>query len=74
MGTGPTVAEYIAEMEKDAGKLLATVEEAARHLAAGDEQWACNAISLAAKDLSRVADERDNLMERFAARGVSPGL
>ena len=69
----PSIAEYLDEMVREASKLHDLLTQAARHQAAGDEQWACNLVALSHYELGHLEDERNNLLTRFEQRGVTPG-
>lgn len=74
MSDRPSIGDYIHGMVMEASSLLDELEQAARHNADGDEQWACNIVALTHYKLGQLSEARDDLLGRFDAKGISPKL
>lgn len=63
----------ILEFVGEARKIVEAGEEALRALARGDEQWACNRVSLTHYAMSDLREDYNGILEEFRARGLEPG-
>lgn len=73
MSARPGIGDYIHGMVMEATKLLDELEQAAKHNAEGEEQWACNLVALTHYKLGQLSDARADLLGRFEAKGIMPG-
>jgi hypothetical protein len=68
----PALHEYLLELQMTLAKAKDQVEEAQRHLAEGDLQWACNLVSLTHYPLGQAQEQWENLLAKFEQQGVTP--
>ena len=73
MGVDVEMRERLQEYAKDARHVVDAAEEALRHLDSGDEQAACDVVSLSHYKLGSLTKEWNGLMEAFAAHNLKPG-
>jgi len=66
--------ERIDEFVRDATKIADHGKEAQSHLAAGDEQAACDVISMAHYPMNHVERDWEGIMQAFDAKGTKPGV
>lgn len=67
------MSERLQEYAKDARHVVDAAEEALRHLKSGDEQAACDVVSLSHNNLGSLMREWDGLMGAFEAHNLKPG-